>query len=128
MTTKTADLLVSIWASYEFLDTLGFQADYDKLVRGINAPPNFTGQFGRPGACDGQDLLPNYFGPRKAAQLVVAIINFLGLIGSIFFTYKLYHVSRISLFNSSYQLTCIVGIWMAIIQENRSIRSCQSSL
>jgi hypothetical protein len=91
--TCNTDLLVAIWAAYEFLDTLQFQADYDKLVRGINAPANFRGEFGRPGACDGQDLLPNFFGPRKTAQLVVAIINFVGLLGSMFFTYKLYHVS-----------------------------------
>jgi hypothetical protein len=91
--TSAIDLLVAIWASYEFLDTLQFQADYDTLVRGINAPANFKGELGRPGACDGQDLLPNFFGPRKTAQLVVAIINFVGLLGSIFFTYKLYHVS-----------------------------------
>jgi hypothetical protein len=94
--TCVIDLLVAIWASYEFLDTLQFQTDYDMLVRGINAPANFRGELGRPGACDGQDLLPNFFGPRKTAQLVVVIINFAGLLGSTFFTYKLYHVSLVS--------------------------------
>ncbi|KIM28836.1 hypothetical protein M408DRAFT_134031 [Serendipita vermifera MAFF 305830] len=89
--TLITHLLVVIWSSWEYLDTFNFQADYNTLVLGINAPGNPTGEYGKPGACDGQDFLPNYFGPRKTAQLVVALINFLGLIGSIFFTYKLYH-------------------------------------
>jgi hypothetical protein len=85
--------MIAIWSAFQLIHTLSFESDYDILIRGINGPETAIGALGRMGACDGQDLLPNYFGPRKAAQLVLSIINFVGFIVSTYFTYKLYFVS-----------------------------------
>ncbi|PVG02222.1 hypothetical protein CPB86DRAFT_870511 [Serendipita vermifera] len=82
---------VAIWSAVVLADTIDFQNDYNTLIRGVNAQAAFTGALGKLGACDGQDFLPNYFGPRQIALSLVTVLNFFGLLGSGFFTYKLYH-------------------------------------
>jgi hypothetical protein len=48
--------------------------------------------MGKPGACDGVDLLPGYFNNRGAVVLMVSIFNFIAVVTSGYFTYKLFKV------------------------------------
>lgn len=95
--------MVAIWSAFQLMHALSFESDYDILIRGINGPVTAVGSLGQRGACDGQDLLPDYFGPKKAATFVLSIVNFVGFVFSIYFTYKLYFVSaKAVVYDTSY--------------------------
>lgn len=73
-------VMAFVWSSIQLAQTQWFAADYRRMISGSS------------GACNGIDIISDYFAIRTSYQIATTVINFISLIASAYLTWRLFDV------------------------------------